>query len=277
MRITSRTLAYAAAIVLLAYAAFFVLPPLLNPAAPTPTPTPAAEAHYAKANDTVFVDYSLWVENGTLYATSIESVARAAGIYRPGATYSPMNFTIGKDQVIKGFEQAVIGMKVGDEKNVTVLPADAYGDYDVSAQEAASETYSLPRVEPVPLGQFMAAFPNFNASENQTIDMGGFNATVLAVTNETVTIRSDPEVNQSLPRPASAIPEVVANVTDTLIIVKRVPQAGMFYLWTDASGTTQLAQVKWVRDGVVMLDYNPPLAGHTLNFTIKLVSIANSS
>ena len=39
----------------------------------------------------------------------------------------PLVFTIGKNQVIKGFEDVIAGMKVGDKVNVTIEPEDGYG------------------------------------------------------------------------------------------------------------------------------------------------------
>ena len=39
-----------------------------------------------------------------------------------------MEFTIGEGSVIPGFERAVTGMAVGEEKTVTIPVADAYGE-----------------------------------------------------------------------------------------------------------------------------------------------------
>ena len=39
----------------------------------------------------------------------------------------PLTFTIGGGQVIRGLEEAVVGMSKGDEKNVTVPVDKAYG------------------------------------------------------------------------------------------------------------------------------------------------------
>ena len=69
----------------------------------------------AKAGDTVKVDYTLKLSDGTVFDTSV------------GKT--PLEFTIGQNQVIAGFESAVIGMKVGESKTVTILANDAYGPY----------------------------------------------------------------------------------------------------------------------------------------------------
>lgn len=40
----------------------------------------------------------------------------------------PLEFTVGQGQVIKGFDNALIDMKVGDKKTVEIPVADAYGD-----------------------------------------------------------------------------------------------------------------------------------------------------
>jgi FKBP-type peptidyl-prolyl cis-trans isomerase 2 len=41
----------------------------------------------------------------------------------------PLSFEAGSGQVIPGFDNGVIGMKLGEEKNIVCKAADAYGDY----------------------------------------------------------------------------------------------------------------------------------------------------
>lgn len=67
----------------------------------------------AKNGDTVKVDYTLKLADGTVYQTSVGS--------------TPFEFTLGQNQVIAGFEKAVTGMKVGETKTVTIPAAEAYG------------------------------------------------------------------------------------------------------------------------------------------------------
>ena len=73
-------------------------------------------AAQAKNGDTVKVDYTGKLENGTVFDTS--------------EGREPLNFTLGAGQVIPGFEQAVLGMKVGESKNVTIPVDEAYGEYN---------------------------------------------------------------------------------------------------------------------------------------------------
>lgn len=71
-----------------------------------------------KSGDNVTVFYSLWLSNGTLIQTNFNS--------------TPFSFIAGSSQVIKGFSNAVIGMKEGQVKNVTLSPAEAYGNVNDS-------------------------------------------------------------------------------------------------------------------------------------------------
>lgn len=55
------------------------------------------------------------------------------GKLRSGETFDssqgrePLEFTVGSGQVIKGFDQGVMGMQVGDKRTVEIPVQDAYG------------------------------------------------------------------------------------------------------------------------------------------------------
>ena len=70
----------------------------------------------AKQGDTVQVHYTGSLGDGTVFDSS--------------AKRSPLEFTVGQGQVIPGFEQAVDGMAVGDQKTVVIPAAQAYGVRD---------------------------------------------------------------------------------------------------------------------------------------------------
>ncbi|OQA31430.1 MAG: FKBP-type peptidyl-prolyl cis-trans isomerase [archaeon ADurb.Bin336] len=71
-----------------------------------------------KAGDHVSVDYTGRLLDGTIFDTSIGR--------------SPLDFDVGAGQMIKGFDEGVVGMKVGETKIVTIPPEQAYGVYDES-------------------------------------------------------------------------------------------------------------------------------------------------
>src|SRR5512138_401870 len=59
----------------------------------------------------------------------------------------PLQFLVGYGNIISGLEREMMGMKVGESKDVVVPPADGYGDYD---EEAYMD---------VPRGQFPQDMP----------------------------------------------------------------------------------------------------------------------
>lgn len=110
--------------------------PTVSPA-PTPTPTPVSppaqkdmsaddanplkqeelvvgKGTEANVGDTVSVQYIGKLQNGTKFDSS----------YDHG---KPFEFTIGKGEVIKGWEMGVPGMKVGGKRKLTIAPSLAYG------------------------------------------------------------------------------------------------------------------------------------------------------
>jgi len=69
----------------------------------------------AKTGDIVKVHYTGRLQDGTVFDTSTGS--------------EPLEFTLGQGQIIPGFEQAIIGMQVGESKTVTIPVDQAYGPY----------------------------------------------------------------------------------------------------------------------------------------------------
>ncbi|MBM9513301.1 peptidylprolyl isomerase [Desulfogranum marinum] len=67
----------------------------------------------AKSGDNVTIHYTGKLADGTIFDSS--------------EGREPLPFIIGKGQVIEGFEEAVIGMKLGEAKTVTIPSEKAYG------------------------------------------------------------------------------------------------------------------------------------------------------
>ena len=67
-----------------------------------------------KNGDKVKIEYTGTLDDGTVFDSS-------------KMHDSLLEFEVGAKQVIKGFENAIIGMEKGEEKNVILQPKDAYG------------------------------------------------------------------------------------------------------------------------------------------------------
>lgn len=72
------------------------------------------------------------VQNGVV--VSMEYTLRIDGeVIDSSEGQDPLEFLAGHGNIISGLEREMIGMKVGDSKDVVVPPADGYGEYDEDA------------------------------------------------------------------------------------------------------------------------------------------------
>ncbi len=138
----------------------------------------------AKKGDIVAVEYTGKLETGETFDTSKGK--------------EPLEFEIGTGAVIKGFDEGIVGMKPGQEKEITIKPSEAYGE--------RNENYvkELPR--------------------------------------------------ESIPKDLEL-------------------KEGMILIFKREDGMRIPATVKEIGTKFVKADFNHPLAGKTLKFTIKLVEI----
>jgi|TARA_Y100001001_G_C8004605_1_gene307571 FKBP-type peptidyl-prolyl cis-trans isomerase len=66
----------------------------------------------------ITVNYTGWLEDGTKFDSSLN----------PGR--EPLRFTLGAGQMIQGFDQGIVGMKVGGKRKLTIPPNLGYGSQD---------------------------------------------------------------------------------------------------------------------------------------------------
>ena len=68
----------------------------------------------AQKGDTVRIHYTGKLKDGTVFDSSEGG--------------EPLEFEVGSGQVIAGFDEGVRGMSVGDQKDIEIEPANAYGE-----------------------------------------------------------------------------------------------------------------------------------------------------
>jgi FKBP-type peptidyl-prolyl cis-trans isomerase 2 len=139
-----------------------------------------------KKGDKVKVEYVGMLEDGTVF----DSSQHHGG---------PLEFEAGSGQLIKGFDDGVLGMKPGEEKEIKIVPNDGYGNHDP---------------------QLVKEIPRNCFTENQEIE------------------------------------------------------PGMMFMMTLQNGRQIPVKITNVSDTTVTIDANPPLAGKTLIFKIKIVDVA---
>lgn len=90
----------------------------------------------------------------------------------------PLQFLVGYGNIISGLEREMMGMKVGESRDVVIQPADAYGEFD---EEAFMD---------VPRGEFPSDMPLEEGLELTVRDDSGRSryARVDAIEGESVTL-----------------------------------------------------------------------------------------
>ena len=140
-----------------------------------------------KKGDKVKIEYVGSLEDGTVFDSSDKHEA-------------PLEFKVGAGQLIKGFDDAVLGMKKGEEKKITLKPNDAYGELN-------------------------------------------------------------PELIKELPKNCFPADQDI--------------QPGMMFMMGLQDGRKIQVRISKVSEDTVTVDLNPPLAGKTLIFKIKIIDIAS--
>jgi len=117
-----------------------------------------------KKGDKVKIDYTGTFEDSTVFDTSEGK--------------QPLEFEVGSGQIIKGFDDALIGMEKDQEKEMTLGPKDAYGDPNPELTKKIPKSQLPPDQEPKAGMMLMLKTP-----EGQQIP-----AKIVEVSNEEITI-----------------------------------------------------------------------------------------
>ncbi len=123
--------------------------------------------------DNITVDYIWRLDDGTVFDTSVESVAKACGKYIVGRNYEEwLTFDVWAGKMIKWFDEWVVWMKVWQTKTVGISPENGYGLYDESLLLTApiSEVWDISGL-----------------SEWDTVFMWNWYARVAKITDEEIT------------------------------------------------------------------------------------------
>lgn len=123
-----------------------------------------SESATAEMGDTVRVHYTGKLEDGTVFDSSLER--------------QPLEFELGSGRTIKGLEESVLGMQIGETKEAQVPPEDGFGHF-------RNELVHTIDRNNFPTGQDLEVGQQFNASgfghENlvvTVVDISGSNVTI---------------------------------------------------------------------------------------------------
>ena len=82
--------------------------------------------------DTVAVNYTGYVLDGTVFDTSLESVAKESDTFMEGRPYEPIEFPVGMGRVIPGWDEGLQYLKKGSKAKLLIPSTLAYGNRQAS-------------------------------------------------------------------------------------------------------------------------------------------------
>jgi FKBP-type peptidyl-prolyl cis-trans isomerase 2 len=238
--------------------------------------------------DMISVDYIGFFDDDRIFDTSIEDIAKNDAAYpkslsfqlRSEGGYKPLEFTVGKGQMIKGFDEGVVGMWINQTKKITITLEEGYGASDLNKIEIASLIEEVPIIVSMNKTVFS---DTFGAEAEDGISLKDptwrWNITVFDVSDEDVIYRNDPEMNMTI-NPQSAWDSKViqidssANGGDGLIKVKHLldDKDANKTIAHDERGQFIVINVD-VEDGTFTKDYNREVVGKTLIFRVTIRTI----
>ncbi len=242
--------------------------------------------------DQISVDYIGMFEDGTVFDTSLQSVAENHTLYpkslsfSSAAPFNPLSFTVGEGQMIKGFDNGVIGMGINQTKVLTIPMEDAYG----TSNENLIETKSI--TDTFPVYEWLTNYSVFQSTYQVEPIVGttvssntyGWNVTVFHVdpTSHQILLKHEPmlgeivSINDAWDSKVISIDSNAEQGTGEIVIKHLLASEDIGEVsGTDAGGQFIVSDVN-LNAGTFTMDYNREVVGKTLVFKITIVSIISA-
>ncbi|OPX61135.1 MAG: FKBP-type peptidyl-prolyl cis-trans isomerase [Methanomassiliicoccales archaeon PtaB.Bin215] len=239
---------------------------------------------------TIKVNYIGKLLDGRVFDTSLLSVANDDAAYpkslsfakRSNSSYTPLSFEVGAGKMITGFDAAVVGMKIGESKTVTLTPDEAYGDMDPSKLVTFQLTETVPLLLTFNASSFKAEY-GVDAAQGLTVydPLYGWEATVYEYDTQAdrVTVKNVPTLNAlyHIYGVGSVGWDVKVTGMDSnanLVTVEHQLDDEDSDMIKGSDGTSTFFIIDVDEDsGTAVRNYNTELLGKSLVFTITIVSI----
>ncbi len=88
-----------------------------------------------KNGDFIKITYTGRLENGDIFDTTNEKMAKDAGIFNESAEYGANMIVVGSGHVLKGLDEDVVGKEIGYEGSVAIPPEKGFGERDPTLVE----------------------------------------------------------------------------------------------------------------------------------------------
>jgi FKBP-type peptidyl-prolyl cis-trans isomerase 2 len=231
----------------------------------------AVSGEEVRSGDLVTLNYTVTLEDGSLVATTRESAARDQAVkkvswYRDEPAYAAVEAVAGRQEIMPGLGEALVGMKQGEKKRITLTPEQAFGMPDPAKSQQMPCSQTFPRVIRMPADEYVKRFSGFPMVNKEVELLPYFKSRVTEVTERDVALEYLVSDGASF---GDSFGTVSVAVVGDRITTTLKPQVGAPFPLKDGFGIVSAT------DGLTFtVDFNHPLAGKSIVLELETVSIA---
>jgi FKBP-type peptidyl-prolyl cis-trans isomerase 2 len=230
----------------------------------------AQSGQAAAAGDLVTTHYTVTLEDGSLVATTQGITGRDLNVkrvtwYREPAGYAPVELVAGKQEIMPGLGEALVGMKGGEKQRITLSPDKAFGMRDPAKMQQLPLSQSFPKTIRMPADEYVKRFSGFPVVNKEVQLMPYFPSRVVELTEQDVALEFLVTDGAIFSDSFGTIGVAVAGDTITTTLKPLVgapfPLKEGFGIISSSDATT------------FTIDLNHPLAGKTITLELEAVSV----
>ena len=224
-----------------------------------------------ESGDFVKMDFTVRIkDSGEVFATTYAEVAlnpevEKMEMFISPDKFEPLGFTLGEGQMFPALEDSMIGLKIGDTKNITLAPEDAYGEWSPGNITTRLKTVVLPRLTNSSVSDYIA-LAGKEPELNETIPLNyNWTASVVNIYDQNITLLIETNNNTDIDTEYGT---ALVTSNDTHITTSLTPEFGATVMTSEGMGV-----ISEENDTHFTIDRNHPLAGKTLVFEVTVRDI----
>jgi FKBP-type peptidyl-prolyl cis-trans isomerase 2 len=238
----------------------------------------AEQPDRVQPGDLVVIEYTASFEDGSLIRTTRSEVARdgnrrKASIYSEPSEFGPKDVRAGEPMPVPGMEKALLGMRAGEAKTVTIPPEETQND-DPKKRIQLPRVLKGPRLFNMSFEQYVKKFKSFPI-KGKEIDYSPYVPTRIHEVSERQVTLELLGKNGQVTKDSYGMKEI--RIEGDNIIITIDPEI-------NGSFRTKGPDGRWIAGRIIescndsfTVDFNPRLAQESIVLEVKVLSLVKAS
>lgn len=227
-----------------------------------------------QSGDLVLVSFTAALEDGSLLATNVETAAKdpkrkKAAMHQVTENFQPDELLAGKEEILPGLGEAVLGMKAGEKKHLVIPAVKAFGPYDAKMRSRFPTQRTVPLTITMAAEDYVKRFGSFPVAGKEIDLERYFKARIVTVGDKEVTLKVLVKDGERIEEPIGV---TRLKVDENALTLSLTPRMGAEFQINGRPG-----RIVSVEGGYFTVDFNSPLAGKNMVLDVEVVSLTKAS